>query len=90
MASLLDGGGVGVSIHSRPKAAAKLAGIQPLDDVVSIHSRPKAAARAARQTFPGASGFNSQPPEGGCVPGFAATGCATAVSIHSRPKAAAP
>ena len=56
-----------VSTHSRPKAAAR-------DDLtvrakfdVSTHSRPKAAACAASNFLLLVAGFNTQPPEGGCL-----------------------
>ena len=56
---------------------------------VSTHSRPKAAAITATQALGNDIGFNTQPPEGGCLfindqsIGF------IIVSTHSRPKAAA-
>ena len=60
--------GIGdVSTHSRPKAAAVAALGAALEGVVSTHSRPKAAALRHYlypQTLPG---FNTQPPEGGCL-----------------------
>ena len=55
---------------------------------VSTHSRPKAAARIAPRRRIRVAGFNTQPPEGGCLrPG----NCSPPgdVSTHSRPKAAA-
>ena len=60
--------GVRVSTHSRPKAAARRLGGGLATGSVSTHSRPKAAATfwrfAARKT----ASFNTQPPEGGCLP----------------------
>ena len=56
----------GVSTHSRPKAAAQVVHADEAAEIVSTHSRPKAAARVAGFIPSGYSGFNTQPPEGGC------------------------
>ena len=55
---------------------------------VSTHSRPKAAAKEEPRASLAFGGFNSQPPEGGCVPGIHGLP-GMGVSTHSRPKAAA-
>ena len=55
-----------VSTHSRPKAAAIDVIVYGGNDEVSTHSRPKAAARLDYQALQWATGFNTQPPEGGC------------------------
>ena len=55
---------------------------------VSTHSRPKAAAADVCLPIPPFSGFNTQPPEGGCSI-KADINNAVGVSTHSRPKAAA-
>ena len=76
-----------VSIHSRPKAAAKVCSCDGC--WVSFNSQPPeggcapppSAGRAARR-------FNSQPPEGGCAK-YQRWQSENVVSIHSRPKAAA-
>ena len=57
-----------VSTHSRPKAAANYNQFERLQLTVSTHSRPKAAARnGCGLRFKTAAGFNTQPPEGGCI-----------------------
>ena len=57
-----------VSTHSRPKAAANYNQFERLHLTVSTHSRPKAAARnGCGLRFKTAAGFNTQPPEGGCI-----------------------
>ena len=57
----------GVSTHSRPKAAANhLDGLNS-SITVSTHSRPKAAAGFIRFSPTRLPGFNTQPPEGGCL-----------------------
>ena len=54
-----------VSTHSRPKAAG-IPRYNPEDLlVVSTHSRPKAAGSCSRPAQRYATGFNTQPPEGG-------------------------
>ena len=58
---------ISVSTHSRPKAAAMYAKIHKDNVNVSTHSRPKAAAFYDGRTGGKISGFNTQPPEGGCV-----------------------
>ena len=55
-----------VSTHSRPKAAAKKGFSLAQLSQVSTHSRPKAAATEDLGARRLASGFNTQPPEGGC------------------------
>ena len=54
--------------------------------LVSTHSRPKAAGPVAHYSI-AKSGFNTQPPEGGCK-GEVMTNMTKDVSTHSRPKAA--
>ena len=55
-----------VSTHSRPKAAARRFK-QIFDRLdVSTHSHPKAAAFSVSVPTPPGTGFNTQPPEGGC------------------------
>ena len=56
-----------VSTHSRPKAAATQAGIFYFLLDVATHSRPKAAALSVFHWSHLSVGFNTQPPEGGCV-----------------------
>ena len=56
---------------------------------VSTHSRPKAAAQRRRAASASAGCFNTQPPEGGCLPPRSYNTRAAPVSTHSRPKAAA-
>ena len=56
-----------VSTHSRPKAAAVRRGLLFLSGTVSTHSRPKAAADQLILEHKRGKGFNTQPPEGGCV-----------------------
>ena len=58
-------------------------------EVVSTHSRPKAAANVKSITIRKWSGFNTQPPEGGCQSEIRGLMMAHDVSTHSRPKAAA-
>ena len=59
---------VGVSTHSRPKAAGQgLTGPQGQRGV-STHSRPKAAGSLLRHAFAVSACFNTQPPEGGWRP----------------------
>ena len=76
-----------VSTHSRPKAADPPMFV-PAEAfaVVSTHSRPKAAGLPKRARRYGI-GFNTQPPEGGCIPTFGLL-ILSDVSTHSRPKAA--
>ena len=57
-------------------------------DGVSTHSRPKAAAPRKRRGWSVLSGFNTQPPEGGCKEDLKKF-LKDLVSTHSRPKAAA-
>ena len=59
-----------VSTHSRPKAAATMTEAEQKAAIVSTHSRPKAAARSFNSLFITSAGFNTQPPEGGCVAGI--------------------
>ena len=56
-----------VSTHSRPKAAAKEVAQLAAETAVSTHSRPKAAASGKKSQKPKLGGFNTQPPEGGCI-----------------------
>ena len=56
------------------------------ENVVSTHSRPKAAAMQARDCR-SSGGFNTQPPEGGCISKILYL-INFNVSTHSRPKAA--
>ena len=56
---------------------------------VSTHSRPKAAASIRRATSFRDCSFNTQPPEGGCLPLAPDLTLIVGVSTHSRPKAAA-
>ena len=56
---------------------------------VSTHSRPKAAAHRLHGIQCISCCFNTQPPEGGCVLGYALLDKLAQVSTHSRPKAAA-
>jgi len=77
-----------VSTHSRPKAAARHACDRHPAFAVSTHSRPKAAAWGRCKRIGRATGFNSQPPEGGCGK-FDGVEVIREVSTHSRPKAAA-
>mgnify|MGYP004692927821 CR=1 FL=1 len=62
-------GAIIVSTHSRPKAAACLFIGNLTADPVSTHSRPKAAAIGAIWCILTDTGFNTQPPEGGCTQG---------------------
>ena len=55
-----------VSTHSRPKAAAPAFACGLVPWAVSTHSRPKAAACSRTWANIWISGFNTQPPEGGC------------------------
>ena len=78
-----------VSTHSRPKAAALAATCCKLTRLVSTHSRPKAAASPFVGCATAMTGFNTQPPEGGCLMTNVLYSAARYVSTHSRPKAAA-
>ena len=56
-----------VSTHSHPKVAAIVECDIQDESLVSTHSHPKVAAwRTWQSRFP-ETGFNTQPPEGGCV-----------------------
>ena len=57
-----------VSTHSRPKAAAIARAVRLNPKYVSTHSRPKAAACMAGSVSGRWRSFNTQPPEGGCLP----------------------
>ena len=57
---------MGVSTHSRPKAAASNYIHFPAWLGVSTHSRPKAAAERWYGSRYSSFSFNTQPPEGGC------------------------
>ena len=76
-----------VSTHSRPKAA-----VSPVATMLFIFVFQHTAAR--RRLLPkhdqshSLGSFNTQPPEGGCLP-FNPYKTQTTVSTHSRPKAAA-
>ena len=59
------------------------------DRLVSTHSRPKAAAIGATSVWTENTGFNTQPPEGGCHLDKSKPPLSELVSTHSRPKAAA-
>ena len=61
-----------VSTHSRPKAAATRLKQSAASSNVSTHSRPKAAAIEDSFTIIDADGFNTQPPEGGCLQWYVA------------------
>ena len=69
-------------LHELPQAAR-------IAQVVSTHSRPKAAAPNCLRRDNQSSGFNTQPPEGGCNYTARQLLLFYAVSTHSRPKAAA-
>ena len=56
-----------VSTHSRPKAAANECTNIWKHKGVSTHSRPKAAAITGTGARNTPLGFNTQPPEGGCI-----------------------
>ena len=56
-----------VSTHSHPKAAAKTGLNRYASKMVSTHNRPKAAAREVPSNRFNLGGFNTQPPEGGCL-----------------------
>ena len=78
-----------VSTHRRPKAAAHKIKITKLTfKTVSTHSRPKAAAAIPKMFRWDTHGFNTQPPEGGCI-NPKQVPWRIVVSTHSRPKAAA-
>ena len=81
-----DGYWLAVSTHSRLKAAVHQSLGFPPSEAVSTHSRLKAAGAEAGKEAP-PDGFNTQPPEGGCMT------CQDKimrliVSTHSRLKAA--
>ena len=58
----------GVSTHSHPKVAAvRAAAMRAYQDKVSTHSHPKVAAVKVSIDYDALYGFNTQPPEGGCV-----------------------
>ena len=78
-----------VSTHSRPKAAAIVQEKNTTFSQVSTHSRPKAAAPDGYCLPKTRRGFNTQPPEGGCVQVVHYRTDNFEVSTHSRPKAAA-
>ena len=78
-----------VSTHSRLKAAANTEHEFHANVVVSTHSRLKAAAFQAMHHRPKYSGFNTQPPEGGCLHCVCEATGTYYVSTHSRLKAAA-
>ena len=89
MASGIDDPEMAVSTHSHPKAAADDT-LDPLvHGVVSTHSHPKAAAIGANFVNIFIFSFNTQPPEGGCLPLLMDSYGAHSVSTHSHPKAAA-
>ena len=56
-----------VSTHSHPKVAAKLKKRKKIGSRVSTHSHPKVAANLKPLWKNVLNGFNTQPPEGGCV-----------------------
>ena len=56
---------IDVSTHSRPKAAGINAQVRQVVSSVSTHSRPKAAGSPPMYALYQATGFNTQPPEGG-------------------------
>ena len=56
-----------VSTHSHPKVAADFIFEIVNDDEVSTHSHPKVAAPIRILSCATLSGFNTQPPEGGCL-----------------------
>ena len=58
------------------------------DGEVSTHSHPKVAAGVRALFLWADSGFNTQPPEGGCAPKVAFVDHYV-VSTHSHPKVAA-
>ena len=58
---------LGVSTHSRPKAAAVSSDCTTAFAKVSTHSRPKAAALCEVFVANINTSFNTQPPEGGCL-----------------------
>ena len=58
-------GPLGVSTHSRPKAAGSEWCATALRLPVSTHSRPKAAGCSGGRDKVSRTGFNTQPPEGG-------------------------
>ena len=64
-------------------------GVAAIFIFVSTHSRPKAAGVSSSSPTAAASGFNTQPPEGGCFFNSCTLLAVVAVSTHSRPKAAA-
>ena len=57
---------VAVSTHSRLKAAVQTGYTSAIGKVVSTHSRLKAAEVRLYVYLP-IAGFNTQPPEGGCL-----------------------
>ena len=56
-----------VSTHSHPKVAANAVVYSVTIGTVSTHSHPKVAACCFSKLKPATWGFNTQPPEGGCV-----------------------
>ena len=79
----------GVSTHSHPKVAARPGTSTPLSTDVSTHSHPKVAAQLLRAVGCKNGGFNTQPPEGGCMWLYVTIPSVFAVSTHSHPKVAA-
>ena len=76
-----------VSTHSRPKAAAVAFGFWGLVtgfQHTAARRRLNVVATIQKQAF----GFNTQPPEGGCIISCGWAAYAAVVSTHSRPKAA--
>ena len=65
MAQGIIDAGLGVSTHSRLKAAGHCLHSTVHADSVSTHSRLKAAGATPSNTFGGTKSFNTQPPEGG-------------------------
>ena len=77
---------ISVSTHSRPKAAAE-AHLPTLTGTPFQHTAARRRLIVQRIKDAVDSGFNTQPPEGGCSSTDSAPRIPT-VSTHSRPKAA--
>ena len=78
-----------VSTHSRPKAAAFPKKAIMVTLLKFQHTAARRRLLEKQGVVKGLAGFNTQPPEGGCMRRGAWIAICQNVSTHSRPKAAA-
>ena len=79
---------MGVSTHSRPRAAGSTLSIPSNLGNVSTHSRPRAAGSAVKRRFRSLSSFQHTAARGRLAVGGFPSGLFVLVSTHSRPRAA--